>query len=442
MTEFAPIIADVAKHFWGEPNRRHSKKSELRWGTNGARSVDIAKGTWFDHEAKQGGGVIDLLRREGIADASMAARERLCRRRRRTATSSARSSRPTTTPTRPARCCFRLSVTTIQRPSSNGGRMVGAVGSGTSRASAQVPYRLPELLEAIALDHPVFVVEGEKDVETLARYGIAATTNAGGAGKWKADFAEHFAGADVVVIPDNDDTGRNHANDVARSLAGTAARVRRLELPGLPDKGDVSDWFGAGGTVEVFNALADAAPDWTDAGTQGDGAAPARIDLARYDSEPIPAREWGVPERFPRRNVCLLSGEGGRGKSIILLQLAAAHVLGKDWLRSLPEQGPVIMVNAEDEEGEIVRRLKPILDHYGARFADVAPASAHLFAGRRRPAAGAARPQRPHRRNAAVRRARWRWPATFGRSASSSTTSPTCSAPTKSSAARCASSSP
>src|SRR5262245_58960392 len=103
-----------------------------------------------------------------------------------------------------------------------------------------------------------------------------------------------------------------------------------------------------------------------------------RINLAQYDSEPIPVREWGVPERFPRRAVCLLSGEGGRGKSITLLQLAAAHVLDKEWLRSLPEPGPVVLVNAEDEEGEIVRRLKPIVEHHGASFADLAR-DLHIF---------------------------------------------------------------
>jgi RecA-family ATPase len=102
------------------------------------------------------------------------------------------------------------------------------------------------------------------------------------------------------------------------------------------------------------------------------------INLARYDSEPVPAREWGVPDRFPRRAVCLLSGEGGRGKSITLLQLAAAHVLVKDWLRSLPEPGPVVLVNAEDEEGEIIRRLKPIVEHYGASFADLVR-DLHIF---------------------------------------------------------------
>jgi RecA-family ATPase len=96
-----------------------------------------------------------------------------------------------------------------------------------------------------------------------------------------------------------------------------------------------------------------------------------RLDLARYDREPIPDRDWGVRDRFPRRNVALLSGEGGIGKSILLLQLAVAHVLGRDWLRSLPEQGPVVAVNCEDEGDELVRRLDPILKSYHASFGDV-----------------------------------------------------------------------
>src|SRR6476659_2367713 len=66
--ELVRIMPDVARHFWGEPNRRHSSPKELRWGTNGARSVDVGKGTWFDHEAKEGGGVLDLLQRQGVAD--------------------------------------------------------------------------------------------------------------------------------------------------------------------------------------------------------------------------------------------------------------------------------------------------------------------------------------------------------------------------------------
>ena len=46
--QLASIMPEVARHFWGEPNPRHSNGKELRWGTNGARCVDLAKGTWFD----------------------------------------------------------------------------------------------------------------------------------------------------------------------------------------------------------------------------------------------------------------------------------------------------------------------------------------------------------------------------------------------------------
>ncbi|MET3988735.1 RecA-family ATPase [Bradyrhizobium sp. S3.9.2] len=103
-----------------------------------------------------------------------------------------------------------------------------------------------------------------------------------------------------------------------------------------------------------------------------------RLDLAKYDTEPIPEREWGVRDRFPRRTVALLSGEGAVGKSMLLLQLSVAHVLGRDWLRSMPEPGPVLLVNCEDEGDELVRRLEPILKNYHAKFSDVA-ADLHTF---------------------------------------------------------------
>ena len=83
-------------------------------------------------------------------------------------------------------------------------------------------------------------------------------------------------------------------------------------------------------------------------------------------------------DRFPRRMSLLLSGEGAVGKSITLLQLAAAHVLGRDWLRSMPEPGPVLLVNCEDEGDELVRRLDPILKSHHAKFSDIA-ADLHVF---------------------------------------------------------------
>ena len=66
-----------------------------------------------------------------------------------------------------------------------------------------------------------------------------------------------------MIIADNDDAGRQHAHHVAKSLQGIAASGKVLELPGLPDKGDVSDWLNTGGGIDQLQALVDAAPEWT-----------------------------------------------------------------------------------------------------------------------------------------------------------------------------------
>lgn len=140
-----------------------------------------------------------------------------------------------------------------RRPDGNGGWIWNLKGV------RQVLYRLPEVVGSP--DVLVFVVEGEKDVDTLARHGLLATTNPGGAGKWQAAFSKALSGRDVVILPDNDDPGRRHAEQVATSLHGLAQSVRVVALPGLPAKGDVSDWLGAGHTVEELDRLADAAPE-------------------------------------------------------------------------------------------------------------------------------------------------------------------------------------
>jgi hypothetical protein len=115
-----------------------------------------------------------------------------------------------------------------------------------------VPYRLPQLLAAPA-DVMVVIVEGEKDVDRLAKLGIVATCNAMGAGKWRGQYSEHFRDRKVVILPDNDQPGRDHAEQVARALHGNAKSIKVVALPGLPEKGDVSDWLDAGGWRVVDN---------------------------------------------------------------------------------------------------------------------------------------------------------------------------------------------
>jgi hypothetical protein len=118
----------------------------------------------------------------------------------------------------------------------------------------RVLYRLPELLAADTAA-TVYLVEGEKDADNLAKLGLVATTNPMGAGKWRKEYAEFLRGRPVALLPDNDDPGREHAKTVAASLKGVAASVRVVELPDLPPKGDVSDWLAAGGTAARLTTL-------------------------------------------------------------------------------------------------------------------------------------------------------------------------------------------
>jgi RecA-family ATPase len=96
------------------------------------------------------------------------------------------------------------------------------------------------------------------------------------------------------------------------------------------------------------------------------------LDMSTWDSEPVPEREWAVLGRIPLRQVALFSGDGAVGKSTVDLQLSVAHVLGGDWLGSLPEPGPAFYCHAgEDDEKELRIRLHNILSHYGSTHADL-----------------------------------------------------------------------
>jgi DNA primase len=108
-----------------------------------------------------------------------------------------------------------------------------------------VPYRLPEIVEAIAAGHPVLVCEGEAKCDLLASWNIAATCNAGGAKKWNKEHSKYLRDADVVLLPDNDGVGWEHIGVVGASLSGIANRIRVLALEHAKAKGDVIDWAAA-----------------------------------------------------------------------------------------------------------------------------------------------------------------------------------------------------
>jgi hypothetical protein len=323
---FAPHMAAVARAVLGEPNPRHSSAREFRYGTHGSLSVDIERGVWFDHEAMTGGGVLDFLRERlqlanGSALAWLRERDFLP---------------PQSEPIAPAKRpvveasydyvdedgevlfqVLRYAPKTFRQRRPDSGAPDGwAWGVKGVRL---VPYRLPELLEAIALDRVVFIAEGEKKVDALARIGVVATCNPMGAGKWPEAFGQYLAGARVVILPDNDSAGAKHRDLVAEMLDGIAHSVRILAIPGLAEKGDVADWIAAGGTADHLYALVDAR-------AVRPGEAPFQSRYGALWLDEIPAyqstTEWVVKGLVPRRAFGAVIGEPGCGKSFLALDLA------------------------------------------------------------------------------------------------------------------------
>jgi putative DNA primase/helicase len=131
------------------------------------------------------------------------------------------------------------------------------------KSPRQVMFRLPRVINAIEDGRTVFVVEGEKAADALASIGAVATTSPGGiqakVGEFKTwasqGFADPLRGADVVLVPDNDDVGRRFMSEVADVLRPIAASVATVILP-VKDKGDdAHEWVEAGGTIADLEAM-------------------------------------------------------------------------------------------------------------------------------------------------------------------------------------------
>lgn len=118
----------------------------------------------------------------------------------------------------------------------------------------KVLYNLPAVIKGVADGQPIWIVEGEKDADTLIKKGIVATTTTGGAGVWDGEHTRHLAGAYVEVIADNDKPGILHALDVASKLRAAGCNVNTWVCG---EHKDISDHLQAGLSIDELLELDD-----------------------------------------------------------------------------------------------------------------------------------------------------------------------------------------
>ena len=227
-----------------------------------------------------------------------------------------------------------------------------------------VLYKLPYLILNKNSSEPfsVYIVEGEKDADTLEKKGEIATTNPMGAGKWKDSYSPFLKGCDVVILPDNDEAGCNHAEQVAESIYLYAKSVKVVHLPlfwkECPQKGDITDFFESGGTLEQLEAAVQSCPLWK-------GKVIRVLDMLKSPSE----QEEKLLDPFLNRSgLTVLYGSSDIGKSLLLRQLSLDIVMGREefcGFKLHPKHKSVLYISTEDDEHITEQTIRKQAKIYG-----------------------------------------------------------------------------
>ena len=224
----------------------------------------------------------------------------------------------------------------------------------------QVPYRLKDIYDR--RDEIIYIVEGEKDANTLAKMGYVATTNCFGASNWKVELNSHFSGRDCVIVPDNDDEGRKHAEKVVEQLKSVCSSLKVVHLPLGNQKEDVSDYFGWLGSKDEFDKLVKDAPSIK---CKPESSVPFQ-SWTVVDAMTIPPRRFLYDNHYIRNFASITIATGGVGKSTLCLTEMIAMATGRNLLGVEPtERLKVLYFNGEDPMEEIQRRCVATCEHFG-----------------------------------------------------------------------------
>jgi len=223
----------------------------------------------------------------------------------------------------------------------------------------RVLYQLPSLRAA----SEVIICEGEKDSDALADLGLIATTCPMGAKKWRPEYNEALRGKDIVLIPDNDLEGKEHMAQVAISLNGQAKSIKLIEFPGLPSKGDVSDF------IAKFDDREEAAEKLA---IMIEGAGPYEppkkatiedviLQAKDFSALDIPPKKKFLNPWLTEQSITLISGWRGTGKTWLALSILDAVSKGEPFGPWEAEASvPCLLLDGEMPQQDIDDRIKEL----------------------------------------------------------------------------------
>jgi archaellum biogenesis ATPase FlaH len=235
----------------------------------------------------------------------------------------------------------------------------------------QIPYRLPEL---IASTDSVYIAGGEKDVESLVKHRLTATTNSGGEGNWKQEFNKYLGGRDVVILEDNDSKGQKHGKTISEGLMGIAKTIKIVRFPELQKGGDVSDYLTIH-NIEKFIKLVEETSIFQGSYKEHfcDDTGNALNILAHTESwnqirELDIKVEWIVDHLIPKGAIIILFGKGGIGKTWLVMDIARCIGSGIDYLGYSTQETLVVFVDFENPLTVLNTRTQRMGEAEGVHF--------------------------------------------------------------------------
>ncbi|UOK18394.1 DNA primase/helicase [Arthrobacter phage BruhMoment] len=214
----------------------------------------------------------------------------------------------------------------------------------------RVLYHLPEVLKAKQDGETIYLVEGEKDVESLRRRGFVATTGPMGAGKWEPEYTEMLSAANIIIVADADEVGREHARAVKELLDEVGSVVSICEAK---EGKDVTDHLAAGHRVDDLIETVPAIIE----GKESYG-----MDILDAIEREIKASSFVIPRVLAAGDRWLLTGFEGHGKSTFCRQLAIQVAAGiHPWtLEEMPPQ-KVLIIDSENHPDQVLESWRDMI---------------------------------------------------------------------------------
>lgn len=227
-----------------------------------------------------------------------------------------------------------------------------------------VPYHLPELIAS----QTAWIVEGEKDADSLMALGITATCRAQGTSIWEPELTRWFVGKDVIFCGDNDKDNPLQPGPKFRAMVEVAIKPvakswRSVYVP-EPDN-DISEALEGLSDTEAHEFLKTllALPD--------DGI--RRRSLAEYAQMEVNAADTLLGDRWLcRTGAALFVAPSGIGKSSAGAQMDALWSLGRTAFGIRPAKPlRILTIQVENDEGDLIEMADGVLQGLGLNDSDL-----------------------------------------------------------------------